>query len=738
MPAVRGIDFDVEADEVLGIVGESGSGKSVTSLAISGLLPPTARVQGSIQLEGVEVTTLDAESLRRMRGRDVGMVFQDPTTTLNPVLPIGRQVIEGQVAHGLVKSGKAAAQRAVELLREVDIPDPEGRVNQYPHQFSGGMRQRAVIAMAMSGRPKLIIADEPTTALDVTVQAQVLAVLAKRQADTGAAVILITHDLGVVAEVAHKVAVMYGGRIVESGPVEEIFKRPRHPYTVGLLRSVPRIDTVDTRLVPIIGQPPTPAQLPTGCTFHPRCAIGRERPLCAAQDPVLREVSAPSPGFARPPEGVQSFLGRPGELESAPNPGCARPPKGVQSFLGRPGERHESPGHSSACHYSEEVAQLLADTALGADASPLSVRPELVEGHQGFDPSTGSGQDKLSPNGGEGAGALRSKSGNEPLLTVERLQVYYPIKAGLLRRRVGWVRAVDGVSLAVHAGETVGLVGESGCGKTTTGRAIMGLIPKSGGRVTFDGQDITRLPREGMRAVRRNMQYIFQDPYSSLNPVLSVGDIVAEPLRIHGLYDELGGAKWVAQLFDLVGLSSSMVNRYPQEFSGGQRQRIGIARALALKPRLLILDEPVAALDVSIQAQVINLLQDLQRELSLAYLFIAHDLSVVRHISDRVAVMYLGRIVEESAKTTLYATPTHPYTQSLMSAVPVPDPSARATRKRILLEGDIPNPASPPAGCHFHPRCFKASDLCSRESPAFVAYPGLPTRVACHHAGPLS
>ena len=695
MPAVRGIDFDVEADEVLGIVGESGSGKSVTSLAISGLLPPTARVQGSIQLEGVEVTTLDAESLRRMRGRDVGMVFQDPTTTLNPVLPIGRQVIEGQVAHGLVKSGKAAAQRAVELLREVDIPDPEGRVNQYPHQFSGGMRQRAVIAMAMSGRPKLIIADEPTTALDVTVQAQVLAVLAKRQADTGAAVILITHDLGVVAEVAHKVAVMYGGRIVESGPVEEIFKRPRHPYTVGLLRSVPRIDTVDTRLVPIIGQPPTPAQLPTGCTFHPRCAIGRERPLCAAQDPVLREVG---------------------------------------------------PGHASACHYSEEVAQLLADTALGADASPLSVRPEpfdsaqdrLVEGHQGFDPSTGSGQDKLSPNGGEGAGALRSKSGNEPLLTVERLQVYYPIKAGLLRRRVGWVRAVDGVSLAVHAGETVGLVGESGCGKTTTGRAIMGLIPKSGGRVTFDGQDITRLPREGMRAVRRNMQYIFQDPYSSLNPVLSVGDIVAEPLRIHGLYDELGGAKWVAQLFDLVGLSSSMVNRYPQEFSGGQRQRIGIARALALKPRLLILDEPVAALDVSIQAQVINLLQDLQRELSLAYLFIAHDLSVVRHISDRVAVMYLGRIVEESAKTTLYATPTHPYTQSLMSAVPVPDPSARATRKRILLEGDIPNPASPPAGCHFHPRCFKASDLCSRESPAFVAYPGLPTRVACHHAGPLS
>ncbi len=654
VPAVRGIDFDVDANEVLGIVGEAGSGKSVTSLAISGLLPATAQVQGSIQFEGVEVTTLDAESLRRMRGRDVGMVFQDPTTTLNPVFPIGRQVIEGQVAHGQVAPG-TAAQRAVELLREVDIPDPQGRVDQYPHQFSGGMRQRAVIAMAMSGQPRLIIADEPTTALDVTVQAQVLAVLARRQADTGAAVILITHDLGVVAEVAHKVAVMYGGRIVESGPVEEIFKRPRHPYTVGLLRSIPRIDTVDARLVPIIGQPPTPSNLPSGCSFHPRCAIGRDRPLCAIQDPALREVGA---------------------------------------------------GHASACHFTDEVAQLLADTA-------PSKQPAVPKG------------------------ATVAAEAAAPLLQVQELKVFFPVKAGILRRRVGWVRAVDGVSLVVHAGETVGLVGESGCGKTTTGRAIMGLIPKSGGRVLFDGQDITGLPREGMRPVRRNMQYIFQDPYSSLNPVLSVGDIVAEPLRIHGLYDELGGARWVAELFELVGLSRTMMNRYPQEFSGGQRQRIGIARALALKPRLLILDEPVAALDVSIQAQVINLLQDLQRELSLAYLFIAHDLSVVRHISDRVAVMYLGRIVEESDKSTLYARPTHPYTQSLMSAVPVPDPGARSRRQRIILEGDIPNPASPPSGCHFHPRCFKASELCRREAPRFEFYQGGPTRSACHHAGPL-
>ncbi len=657
MPAVRGIDFEVAANEVLGIVGESGSGKSVTSLAISGLLPPEAQVEGSIELDGVEITTLDAEALRQMRGRDVGMVFQDPTTTLNPVFPIGRQVIEGQVAHGQVAASQANA-RAVELLREVDIPDPEGRAQQYPHQFSGGMRQRAVIAMAMSGRPRLIIADEPTTALDVTVQAQVLAVLARRRKETGAAVILITHDLGVVAEVADRVAVMYGGRIVESGPVGEIFKRPRHPYTVGLLRSIPRIDGADARLIPIIGQPPTPARLPSGCTFHPRCAIGRERTPCQQQDPALRVVADVAGSEA-------------------------------------------AGSHSSACHFPEEVGALLAGPAAAA------------------------------------AAGARAPKTSAPLLEVRNLQVFFPVKSSLLRRRIGWVRAVDGVNLSVRAGETVGLVGESGCGKTTTGRAIMGLVPKHGGSVVFDGQDITNLPRDAMRKVRRNMQYIFQDPYSSLNPIKTVGEIVAEPLRIHGLYDSLGGARWITELFDLVGLSPTMVNRYPREFSGGQRQRIGIARALALKPRLLILDEPVAALDVSIQAQVVNLLQDLQRELQLAYLFIAHDLSVVRHISDRVTVMYLGRVVEESAAADLYGSPVHPYTQSLMSAVPVPDPDARRQRRRIILEGDIPNPAKPPSGCHFHPRCFRASDLCSRQSPEYRSYPGLPTHVACHHAGVL-
>jgi peptide/nickel transport system ATP-binding protein len=649
VPAVRDIDFDVYPNEVLGIVGESGSGKSVTSLAITGLLPETARVRGSVRVETLEVTTADPEQLRQMRGRDVGMIFQDPTTTLNPVLPIGRQLTEGQVAHGQIPRSQAPA-RAVALLREVDIPDPEGRVMQYPHQFSGGMRQRAVIAMAMAGHPKLIIADEPTTALDVTVQAQVLALLARRQAATGAAVMLITHDLGVIAEVAHRVAVMYGGRIVESGPVEAIFSRPRHPYTVGLLHSVPRIDTVDARLVPIQGQPPTPTRLPSGCSFHPRCPIGRDRPRCASEEPVLRPV---------------------GDAQVA------------------------------ACHFSEEIASPPRATAAPVPATP---KPQAAPG--------------------------------EPLLVVEGLQVHFPIKAGLLRRRVGWVKAVDGVSLTVHAGETVGLVGESGCGKTTTGRAIMGLLPVRGGSVTFAGQEITRLRHGALRKLRRNIQYVFQDPYASLNPSLTVGEIVAEPLRIHGVFEAMGGARRIAELFELVGLSRSVLGRSPSEFSGGQKQRIGIARALALQPRLLILDEPVAALDVSIQAQIINLLQDLQRELGLAYLFIAHDLSVVRHISDRVAVMYLGRIVEESAKTTLYATPTHPYTQSLLSAVPVPDPAARHSSRRIVLEGDIPNPAAPPSGCTFHPRCFKATALCATQAPRLRPFPGLPTRTSCHHAGP--
>ncbi|MGV3650551.1 MAG: dipeptide ABC transporter ATP-binding protein [Devosia sp.] len=647
VPVVRGVDFDVYPNEVLCIVGESGSGKSVTALAVSGLLPDTARIRGSIGLNGTDVTSADDETLRMMRGQEVGFIFQDPATTLNPVLPVGRQITEGQVAHGRLKPADAPA-RAVELLREVDIADPEGRANQYPHEFSGGMRQRAVIAMAMAGKPKLIIADEPTTALDVTVQAQVLAVLARRQAETGAAVILITHDLGVVAEVADRVAVMYGGRIVETGPVADIFASPKHPYTSALLQSIPRIDATEARLEPIPGTPPTPAALPPGCTFHPRCMLGNGRPRCQSEDPALRPVG---------------------------------------------------PTQMAACHYAEEP------------------RP--------------------TPQAATVRSAPAPGTGGEPLLAIDDLKVHFPIRKGILRRVVGHVRAVDGVTLSVDPGETVSLVGESGCGKTTTARTVMGLIKATSGDVRFEGRSIVGLSRGAMRKARRQMQYVFQDPFSSLNPVLAVEDIIAEPLRIHGLYDEMGGDRRIAELMDMVGLSRTMFGRFAREFSGGQKQRIGIARALALQPKLLILDEPVAALDVSIQAQVLNLLQDLQKDLNLAYLFVAHNLSVVRHISDRVAVMYLGRIVEESERDALYDSPVHPYTQSLLSAAPVPNPEGRRARRRIVLEGEIPNPAKPPPGCTFHPRCFRATERCRSEVPAFLPYPGLPTRAACHHAGPL-
>ena len=648
MPVVRGVDFDVYPNEVLCIVGESGSGKSVTSLAIAGLLPETAKVEGSIRLGGTEVNGADPETLRQMRGGDVGFIFQDPGTTLNPVLRVGRQITEGQVALGRFGSANATG-RAVELLQDVDIADPERRVRQYPHQFSGGMRQRAVIAMAMAGQPQLIIADEPTTALDVTVQAQVLSLLARRQAETGSAVILITHDLGVVAQTAHRVAVMYGGRIVEMGSVDEIFRSPRHPYTRALLRSIPRIDVAESRLDAIPGQPPMPHDLPAGCAFEPRCVVGNGRPICKAEEPSLRKFGA---------------------------------------------------SQRAACHYVDEGPP---PTPVHAAAKPKAV---------------------------SAVGA--------PLLEVAGLKVHFPIKTGVLRRTVGWVRAVDGVTISVRAGETVSLVGESGCGKTTTGRAVMGLIPVSGGDIRFDGKSILGLGRSDMRKARRRMQYIFQDPYSSLNPVLTVEDIVAEPLRIHGLYEEMDGARRVAELFDMVGLSRSMLGRYPNEFSGGQKQRVGIARALILKPRLLILDEPVAALDVSIQAQILNLLQDLQAELGLSYLFIAHNLSVVRHISDRVSVMYLGRIVEESSRDELYDRPVHPYTQSLLSAAPIPDPATRDNQRRIVLDGEIPSPSRPPSGCVFHPRCFRASDRCTSERPGFGPYPNLSTYVACHHAGPLN
>jgi oligopeptide/dipeptide ABC transporter ATP-binding protein len=675
--AVDGVSFDVFPGETLGIVGESGSGKSASVMSLLGLLEkPAGRViGGEIRYRGQDLRRMSNAELRRIRGKEIAMVFQDPMTSLNPVIKVGSQITEALRIADHSMSRSRARMRAVELLALVGVPDPEKRVGQYPHEYSGGMRQRAMIAMAIANQPSILIADEPTTALDVTIQAQVLDVLKHAQEATGAATILITHDLGIVAEMADRVLVMYGGRIVEAGTVEEVFADPRHPYTVGLMGSLPRPNADLDRLVPIKGMPPSLLAPPPGCTFHPRCALYGGRRECHSKPPELTIVA-------------------------------------------------DDGGHVSACHFVAEVPALrqrIEDEigiTITADADSEAVAASVP---------------LLAARDREPAPLLRDGDGlGEEILRVEGLQMHYPVTEGIARRVTGHVRAVDGVDLTLRAGETLGLVGESGCGKSTTGRTIMRLLEPTGGKIVFKTEDITNLGRRELRHVRRDMQILFQDPFSSLDPRMRVRDIIGEPLRIHGMYrGGASGARRVEELMELVGLNPEHSRRYAHQFSGGQRQRIGVARAIALNPSLLILDEPVSALDVSIQAQVVNLLMELQQRLGLAYLFIAHDLGVVRQISHRVAVMYLGRIVEIGDKQQVYERPTHPYTQALLSAVPVPDPSARSQRERIVLTGDVPNPAHPPAGCNFHTRCFKAREECVKEDPVLADRENLGHPSAC-------
>ena len=699
LPAVREVSYELRRGEALGIVGESGSGKSVTSMAIMGLLPKNARVDGSVQLMGEELLGLPDKAISEVRGKRIAMIFQDPLTSLNPVYTIGFQISEAVLAHNDVGK-KRAWDRSRELLEIVGIPSPDQRLRQYPHELSGGMRQRVVIAIAMANDPDVIIADEPTTALDVTVQAQVLDALQSARRETGAALVLITHDLGVVAGQVERVAVMYGGRIVESGPVEEVFYRPRMPYALGLLGSLPRLDEERAeRLTPIRGTPPSLMDLPQGCAFAPRCPMARD--VCHTEEPVL--------------------------LRTLDNGDRVSP---------RPGD---ASAHVAACHFSDE----LSDRTRPEDLFRGSATDTESGGSADTPSGTDTSADEPTEEGGESGERAEPGPETDPevLLKAENLVKNFPIRSkGLLKRKVGDVQAVSGVSLELRERETLALVGESGCGKSTTARLLLNLIRLTSGGVSYMGKPLQGLSDKQMRPLRRDLQIVFQDPFASLDPRMTVADIIAEPMLIHRTRN--GDAKKrVKELLELVGLNPEHGSRYPHEFSGGQRQRIGVARALSLNPKVLVLDEPVSALDVSIQAGVINLLEDLQEELGLSYLFVSHDLSVVKHIADRVAVMYLGKIVETATTDQLFEAPAHPYTQALISAIPFPDPVKERTRERIMVTGDVPSPADPPSGCRFRTRCPKfARDLseserqkCVEEVPELLER-GSGHRDACHYS----
>jgi oligopeptide/dipeptide ABC transporter ATP-binding protein len=658
--AVDKVSFTIKAGETVGLVGESGCGKSMTAMSIMRLLPPGGRiVGGSVTLNGRDLQTLSAAEMRKVRGDEIAMVFQDPMTSLNPTMTVGDQIAEAVRLHRDV-SRREASDRAAEMLEMVGMPQPRERLGFYPHQLSGGMRQRVVIAMALACEPKLLIADEPTTALDVTIQAQILELLDDLKERLHMGMLLITHDLGVIAGRADRVMVMYAGRIVETGTTGEVFSAMRHPYTQALLASVPELDTDrDAVLYSVGGAPPDLSDLPTGCRFAPRCQYAQAR--CRAEDP---------------------------------------------SLVGEPDREH-------ACFFPVDgpltdalaVTDGVTDAALEpADIPRVSVSPEAVP----------------------------TENGHGPLLSVQSVVKEFPIRRGVLQRQVAAVHAVSDVSFEVARGEAFGLVGESGCGKTTLGRMIVGLETVSSGRVLVEHDDVSQMRGSQLRHKRRDLQLIFQDPHSSLDPRMRVSSILREPLAAQGIGSRKQQTERVRELLEEVGLSPRSSELYPHEFSGGQRQRIGFARALALEPRVIVADEPVSALDVSVQSQMLNLMRDLQRERDLTYVVISHDLAVVRYLANRIGVMYLGKLVEVGPADDVYKRPAHPYTAALLESIPDPDPAKARRKRKGVVTGELPSAAAPPSGCRFRTRCSRAQDTCASQEPPLRAFNAEGHLAACH------
>ena len=648
MGAVDDASFDVARGETVCLVGESGCGKTVTALSLLRLevFRHGRIVAGEIEFDGRGLVELGPRELDELRGQRIGMIFQEPMTAFDPVFSIGEQIIETILRHERVSRAEAW-QRAVKLLERVHIPDAELRMKQIPEELSGGMRQRAMIAMALACKPDLLIADEPTTALDVTIQAQILALLKELQRETGMAILLITHDLGVAAEMADRVVVMYAGRIAERASVTDLFANPLHPYTRGLLRSsvLPTSEARGTRLAAIPGSMPRLDEMPSGCRFHPRCSLANDH--CREHAPVLQNLGN---------RDVSCF----------------------RAFEAEPVDRVRLP---------------IAPTSPAAEGSRASV-----------------------------------PAASGPLVEALHVTKIFETRRGLFagRRRV---HAVDDFSLAIQPGETFGLVGESGCGKSTLGRLLLQLDSPSSGDLRFEGRSLLERSRADKRRVRRDMQMIFQDPYGSIDPRWTVGDVIAEPLVSFDNPDRTTLKNQVDELLTLVGLQPSYRTRYAHEFSGGQRQRIGIARAIALRPKFILADEAVSALDLSVQAQIINLFLDLRERLGLTCLFIGHGLHLVRHVSDRVGVMYLGRLVEVAPAEALFVRPAHHYSHALLASNPIPDPTRR--REFVAPLGELPSPTAPPSGCHFHPRCPAATERCRTEVPALRELePG--RSVACH------